>query len=60
MMPNMSGETAIARLKENPNFKIPTIALTADAVAGAEEKYKSEGLLIILQNHLKKNKFRKN
>ena len=43
MMPNMSGETAIAKLKENPNFKIPTIALTADAVAGAEEKYKSEG-----------------
>ncbi len=43
MMPNMSGETAIAKLKENPNFNIPTIALTADAVAGAEEKYKSEG-----------------
>ena len=43
MMPNMSGGTAIAKLKENPNFKIPTIALTADAVAGAEEKYKSEG-----------------
>ena len=43
MMPNMSGETAIAKLKENPNFKIPTIALTADVVAGAEEKYKSEG-----------------
>ena len=31
MMPNMSGETAIAKLKENPNFNIPTIALTADA-----------------------------
>ena len=43
MMPNMSGETAIAKLKENPNFNIPTIALTADVVAGAEEKYKSEG-----------------
>ena len=43
MMPNMSGETAIAKLKENPNFNIPTIALTADAVAEAEEKYKSEG-----------------
>ena len=45
MMPNMSGETAIAKLKENPNFNIPTIALTADAIAGAEEKYKSEGFI---------------
>lgn len=45
MMPNMSGETAIAKLKENSNFKIPTIALTADAVAGAREKYLSEGFI---------------
>lgn len=45
MMPNMSGETAIAKLKEKPNFSIPTIALTADAVAGAREKYLSEGFV---------------
>ena len=45
MMPNMSGETALAKLKENPNFKIPTIALTADAIAGAKEKYLSEGFI---------------
>ncbi len=45
MMPNMSGETAMAKLKENPNFNIPTIALTADAVAGAKEKYLSEGFV---------------
>ena len=43
MMPNMSGESALAKLKEKPNFKIPVIALTADAVAGAKEKYISEG-----------------
>ena len=54
MMPNMSGETAIARLKENPNFKIPTIALTADAVAGAEEKYKSEGFIDYIAKPFKK------
>lgn len=54
MMPNMSGETAIARLKENPNFKIPTIALTADAVAGAEEKYKSEGFTDYIAKPFKK------
>ena len=45
MMPNMSGETAMQKLKENPNFNIPTIALTADAVAGAQEKYISEGFI---------------
>ena len=45
MMPNMSGETALAKLKENPNYKIPTIALTADAIAGAKEKYLSEGFI---------------
>ena len=54
MMPNMSGETVIARLKENPNFKIPTIALTADAVAGAEEKYKSEGFIDYIAKPFKK------
>ncbi len=43
MMPNMSGETALFKLKENENFKTPVIALTADAIAGREEKYKSEG-----------------
>lgn len=45
MMPNMSGETAIAKLKEKPNFNIPIIALTADAVVGAREKYLSEGFV---------------
>ena len=45
MMPNMSGETALSKLKENPNFNIPVIALTADAVAGAKEKYIEEGFV---------------
>ncbi|MEG3036807.1 MAG: ATP-binding protein [Bacilli bacterium] len=43
MMPNMSGETALSKLKENPDFKIPVIALTADALSGAKEKYLEEG-----------------
>ncbi|MGM9835096.1 MAG: ATP-binding protein [Bacilli bacterium] len=43
MMPNMSGETCIAELKKNPTFNTPVIALTADAIAGAKEKYMSEG-----------------
>ena len=42
---NMSGETALYKLKENPNFKIPTIALTADAISGAKEKYLDKGFI---------------
>ena len=45
MMPNMSGETCIAELKKIPTFNTPVIALTADAVAGAKEKYLSEGFV---------------
>ena len=45
MMPNMSGESALKKLKEKSEFCIPVIALTADAVAGAKEKYISEGFI---------------
>ena len=45
MMPNMNGETALQELKKDPNFNIPTIALTADAVAGAQEHYKEVGFV---------------
>ena len=44
-MPNMNGETTLQELKKNPNFDIPAIALTADAVAGAKEKYMKEGFI---------------
>lgn len=49
MMPNMSGETCLKILKENPSFNTPVIALTADAVAGAKERYLSEGFKDYLQ-----------
>ena len=45
MMPNMSGETCMKELKKIPSFKTPVIALTADAVSGAKEKYISEGFV---------------
>jgi CheY-like chemotaxis protein len=54
MMPNMSGETCLKKLKDLPNFNTPVIALTADAVAGAKDRYLANGLLIILLNHLKR------
>lgn len=45
MMPVMSGETALLKLKENPEFKTPVVALTADALQGAKEKYQSVGFI---------------
>ena len=45
MMPNMNGETTLQELKKNTDFDIPTIALTADAIAGAKEKYMEEGFI---------------
>lgn len=43
MMPEMSGEEVLVKLKENPNFNTPVIALTADALSGAKEKYLALG-----------------
>lgn len=43
MMPVMNGETALLELKKNPNFTTPVIALTADAVSGARERYMAIG-----------------
>lgn len=43
MMPNMNGEEAFKELKKNPEFNTPVIALTADAVAGAQEHYNEVG-----------------
>lgn len=43
MMPNMSGTETFHKLKENPNFTTPVVVLTANAIAGMEEKYLKEG-----------------
>lgn len=43
MMPKMTGTQTLAKLKENGNFDIPTVALTANAIAGMKEKYLSVG-----------------
>jgi signal transduction histidine kinase/ActR/RegA family two-component response regulator len=45
MMPVMSGETTLHELQKSPAFTTPVIALTADAVAGAQEKYISAGFV---------------
>ena len=43
MMPRMSGVETLKKLKENPDFNIPTIALTANAITGMREKYLADG-----------------
>ena len=43
MMPNMDGVELLHKLKQIPNFKTKCVALTADAVEGAKEKYLSSG-----------------
>lgn len=58
MMPNMSGEIAIAKLKEVSTFNTPVIALTADAVAGAREKYISEGFTDYIAKPFNKNEIK--
>ena len=39
MMPKMRGTETLEKLKELPNFNIPTIALTANAISGMKEHY---------------------
>ena len=43
MMPIMSGVTAMKELKKMNHFNTPVIALTADAISGAQEKYELLG-----------------
>jgi len=39
MMPGMSGDETLVKLKEDSNFNTPVIAVTADVEAGSETKY---------------------
>ena len=39
----MSGTETFHKLKEDPTFNTPVVVLTANAIAGMEEKYLSEG-----------------
>ena len=54
MMPEKSGEDTLNELKNIPNFTTPVIALTADVVAGANEKYINEGFSDYLGKPFKK------
>lgn len=58
MMPNKDGEQTIKELKSIPSFNIPVIALTADAVAGAREKYISEGFIDYIDKPFSKDQIK--
>ena len=58
MMPIMSGETALEELKKIEGFNTPVIALTADAVAGAEERYKDEGFTSYISKPFNKDQIK--
>ena len=58
MMPNMSGETTLSKLKELDNFNMPVIALTADAIAGAKEKYLEKGFIDYIAKPFSKNEIK--
>ena len=55
MMPGMSGVETLHKLKENPNFNIPVVALTANAISGMKEKYLNEGFNDYLAKPIDKN-----
>ena len=58
MMPNMGGETTLSKLKELDNFNMPVIALTADAIAGAKEKYLEKGFIDYIAKPFSKNEIK--
>ncbi len=43
MMPKMSGVETLKKLKKIPNFEIPVVVQTANAIAGMREKYLKHG-----------------
>ena len=42
-MPDMDGVQTMHTLKSMPDFHVPVVSLTADAVEGSREKYLCEG-----------------
>ena len=55
MMPKMRGMEVLAKLKEIEGFNIPTIALTANALAGMKEVYLNAGFNGYLAKPIDKN-----
>lgn len=54
MMPNKNGVETLKELKEIKNFKVPVVALTADAMEGQKEQYLKEGFISYLSKPIER------
>lgn len=59
MMPHLSGVDVLKKLQEDPSFNTPVIALTADAIAGSEEKYREAGFTAYIPKPFTKEQIKK-
>lgn len=59
MMPKMSGVETLKKLKELPDYNIPTIALTANALSGMREQYIANGFDDYLAKPIEKSELDK-
>ena len=57
MMPMMDGVQTLHELKKIEGFNTPVVALTADAVLGAKEKYLAEGFDLYVTKPANKDDF---
>ncbi len=55
MMPRMSGREVMERLKKEPTYQTPTVALTANAIEGMKEEYLKEGFNDYLSKPIERN-----
>ena len=55
MMPRMNGRETLKRLKEMPDYNIPTIALTANALTGMKDEYLEAGFNDYLAKPIERN-----
>ena len=55
MMPRMNGRETLKRLKEMPDYNIPTIALTANALTGMKDEYLEAGFNDYLAKPIDRN-----
>lgn len=55
MMPKISGVETLKILKEDPEFNIPVVVLTANAISGMKEKYLNDGFLDYLSKPIDRN-----
>ncbi|MBQ6285498.1 MAG: response regulator [Bacilli bacterium] len=55
MMPKMSGKETFDKLKEIPEFSIPVVALTANAISGMKEEYLKYGFNDYLSKPIEKD-----